>query len=215
MLRIFKPTPEKTIMKKIYIGTFAAFISAFSDVLLLYHPDLINKYENYLFLFEIDGVKNTWGWVLGMFLLPMLYLGYKGVKEIADERSKESLDKADWIVIFLISLGCVVHSVYHFLPMMHLTNPKVEEVEITTIKFIELLFVTCYIIFCTLISLQSLQKKNILLHNNRFFNPLFWMILVAVVFIITPKHGGYLAVSSFNMSIAFYFVGVLINRKKG
>lgn len=202
-------------MKKIYIGIFAALISALSDVWLLYHPDLMNKYENYTFLFEIDGVKNTWGWVLGMFFLPLLYLGYKGVKEIADERSKESLDKADWIVIFLISLGCVVHSVYHFLPMMHLTNAKVDEVEISTIKFIELQFVTCYIIFCTLVSLQSLKKKNILLHNNRFFNPLFWMILVAVVFIITPKYGGYLAVSSFNMSIAFYFIGVLVNRKKG
>jgi len=202
-------------MKKIYIGIFAALVSTVSDILLLYHPDLLNKYENYVFLFEIDGVRNTWGWILGMFFLPMLYLGYKGVKEISDETSKESLEKADWVVIFLISLGCVVHSVYHFLPMMHLHNPKVEVVEISTIKFVELMFVTCYIIFCTIITLQSIKKKNILLYNNRFFNPLFWMVLVAITFIISPQYGGYLAVSSFNMSIAFYFIGVLLNRKKG
>src|SRR5687767_10731638 len=107
-------------MKKLYIGIFAALVSAFSDVLLLYHPDIIGKYENYEFLMEIQDYHNGIGWLLGMFFLPLLYLGYKGIKEISDENSRLALERADWIVVFLIALGCVVHSSYHFLRLMHL-----------------------------------------------------------------------------------------------
>jgi hypothetical protein len=68
--------------------------------------------------------------------------------------------------------------------------------------------------FCTIITIQSFKKKNTLLYANRFFNPIIWMIFSFAVFFITPKYGGYLAVSSFNASIAFYFIGVAVNRKK-
>jgi hypothetical protein len=202
-------------MKKIYLGIIAALVSAISDILLLYHPNLISKYENYAFLFEIDKTENTIGWIIGMFFLPLLYLGYKGVKEVSDEDSKQALDGADWIVVFLIALGCVVHSIYHFLPFINAVNDVRTAMDLfTTAKLIEFLFVSCYLVFCTIVTLQSFKKKNQLLYANRFFNPLIWMILVAVIFVIMPKYGGYLAVSSFNMSIAFYFVGVLVNRRR-
>lgn len=201
-------------MKKIYIGISVAFLSAISDVLLLYHPNLVGRYENYQFLFEIDYISNTIGWMLGMICLPLLWLGYKGTKEIADEYSKEALEKSDWVVIFLIALGCVVHSVYHFVPLFHLQNNKLLPAEISTIKLIEIIFVAFYIMFCVIVSLQSLKVRNQLLYANRYFNPLFWMIFVVIVFAITPRYGGYLAVSAFNMSIGFYFVGILVNRKK-
>jgi hypothetical protein len=201
-------------MKKIYIGIMVAFISAISDVLLLYHPQLISKYEKYQFLFEINGYRNTLGWVLGMICLPLLWLGYKGTKEIADECSQQALEKTDWVVIFLISLGCVVHSVYHFTPLFHLETPTLSDMEISSIKLIELVFVAFYIMFCTIITLQSLRVKNILLYANRYFNPLFWMIFVVIITIITPRYGGYLAVSAFNLSIGFYFIGIVVNRKK-
>lgn len=201
-------------MKKIYIGILVAFVSAISDVLLLYHPQLIDKYENYQFLFEINGNANTVGWILGMVCLPLLYLGYKGVKEISDDESKASLEKSDWAVIFLIALGCVVHSVYHFVPLFHLQNKTLTTVEITSIKLIEIVFVAFYIMFCTIITMQSLKRRNLLLYANRHFNPLFWMAFAALVTVITPKIGAYLAVSAFNMSIGFYFIGMLVNRKK-
>ena len=201
-------------MKKIYIGIIVSIVCGISDVLLLYHPQLIQKYENYKFLFEIDVSRNMVGWLIGMICLPLLYIGYKGVKEIADEYSKEALERTDWVVIFLIALGCVVHSVYHFIPLFHLKNKILLPTEISTIKTIEMMFVTFYIIFCVIITIQSLKRKNILLYANRNFNPLFWMIFVVVVMLITPKYGGYLAVSAFNLSIGFYFVGVVVNRKK-
>jgi hypothetical protein len=201
-------------MKKIYIGIFGAVISAVSDVLLLYHPQLVSKYKNYEFLFEVDEIGNTMGWVLGMLGIPLLYLGYKGVKEIADEYSKTSLEKNDWVVVFLIALGCVVHSGYHFLPLFHILNPRVEQVEINSIKFLEVIFVSFYLMFCLIVTLQSLKVKNLLLYANRYFNPLFWMIFAAIVMAITPTYGGYLAVSAFNVSVGFYFVGILVNKKK-
>jgi hypothetical protein len=202
-------------MKKIHIGIVAAIASAISDILLLYHPNLISKYENYAFLFEIDKTENTIGWIIGMFFLPLLYVGYKGVKEISDEDSKQVLGRADWIVVFLIALGCVVHSIYHFLPFINSMNNVQTAMDLlTSTKLIEFLFVSCYLVFCTIVTLQSFKKKNQLLYANRFFNPLIWMILVAVIFVIMPKYGGYLAVSSFNMSIAFYFMGMLVNRRR-
>ncbi len=201
-------------MKKVYIGILAAFASAISDILLLYHPKLMEKYDNYQFLFEVNGNANTTGWVLGMICLPLLYLGYKGTKEIADGSSKQALDRTDWVVMFLIALGCVVHSVYHFIPLFHLEKKSLVVTEITSIKLVELVFVAFYLMFCMMVSIQSLKKKNTLLYANRFFNPLFWMILVAIVFAITPRYGGYLAVSAFNMSIGFYFVGIVLSGKK-
>jgi hypothetical protein len=201
-------------MKKIYIGIGGAVISAFSDVLLLYHPELITKYKNYQFLFEVDEIGNTIGWLLGLLGIPLLYLGYKGVKEIGDEYSRASLEKNDWVVVFLIALGCVVHSAYHFLPLFHLLNPRVEMVELNSIKLVEVLFVSFYLMFCLIVTLQSLKVKNVLLYANRYFNPLFWMIFVAIIMLITPTYGGYLAVSAFNVSVGFYFVGILVNRKK-
>lgn len=196
------------------MGLFAAIISAVSDVLLMYHPNLLEKYDNYAFLFEINSKNNLLGWLIGMIFLPLLYLGYKGVKEVADENSRRSLDRVDWIVVFLIALGCVVHSIYHFIPYVHGKTISAAMEIFGSTKFIELMFVSCYVIFCTIVTVQSMKKKNTLLFANRFFNPLFWMVFVAVVFMITPQYGGYLAVSSFNGSIAFYFVGMLVNRKK-
>lgn len=201
-------------MKKIYIGITVAFLSAISDVLLLYHPQLIEKYENYQFLFEVDPNSNMIGWMLGMICLPLLYLGYKGVKEIADEYSKDALEKSDWVVVFLIALGCVVHSVYYFVPLFHIQNKSLIQAEISSIKLIEIIFVAFYIMFCVIITLQSLKVKNLLLYANRYFNPLFWIIFVVIVFLITPRYGGYLAVSAFNMSIGFYFIGMVVNRKR-
>ena len=201
-------------MKKIYIGIIVSIVCAISDVLLLYHPELIKKYDNYQFLFEINPTSNTLGFVIGMLCLPLLYIGYKGVKEISDEYSKQALDRSDWVVLFVIALGCVVHSLYHFIPLFHLENKHLFILEVNQIKMVELLFVTFYIIFCTIITLQSLKVKNVLLYSNRYFNPLFWMVFVIIITVITPKYGGYLAVSAFNLSIGFYFVGILINKRK-
>jgi hypothetical protein len=201
-------------MKKIYIGTIGSILAAFSDMLLLYHPDLINKYENYQFIFEISENRNTIGWVLGLVCIPLMYIGYKGVKEISDEYSKTSLDKNDWVVVFLIAFGLVVHSVYRFIPAFHLQTKTIVPIEISTVKLVEVLFVSFYFMYCMIVTLQSLKVKNTLLYANRFFNPLFWMVFVVLIMIINQKIGGYFAVSSFNMSITFYFVGILINRKK-
>lgn len=201
-------------MKKLYIGIIASLVSAFSDILLLYHPNLIGKYENYQFIFEIPGINNSLGWVLGIIFIPLMYIGYKGVKEISDEYSRASLNRNDWVVVFLISFGLVVHSIYHFIPVFHLQNKTLQPTEISTIKLIEILFVTIYFMFGIIVTLQSLKVKNTLLYSNRFFNPFFWMLFVAVVMLINQQIGGYFAVSSFNMSMSFYFIGILINRKK-
>ncbi len=201
-------------MKKIYIGIIGSIIAAISDILLLYHPQLISNYDNYVFLFEIDSTRNTIGWLIGMIGIPLLYLGYKGVKEISDEYSKASLERNDWVVVFLIALGCVVHSIYHFVPLFHIANKTLLPVEVTSIKLVEVLFVAFYMMFGLIISMQSLKVKNVLLYANRYFNPLFWMIFVVIVTLVNQKYGGYLTVSAFNVSIGFYFIGVLINRKK-
>lgn len=200
--------------KKIFVGIIGSIIAAISDILLLYHPALISKYENYQFIFEIDGTRNTVGWILGLVCIPLMYLGYKGVKEISDEYSKSSLDKNDWVVVFLISFGLVVHSVYHFIPLFHLQNKTLVPIEISTIKLVEVLFASFYFMYCIIVTLQSLKVKNTLLYANRFFNPLFWMIFVVLIMLVNQKIGGYFAVSSFNASITFYFIGILINRKK-
>lgn len=200
-------------MKKIYFGIVAAIISAVSDILLLYHPQLISKYDHYTFLFEIDRMNNTLGWVMGMIFLPALYIGYKGVKSIADENSRKVLDKNDWLVVFLIASGCVVHSVYHFFPIMHMTNPVVDDTEIRSVKLIEIIFVSFYLLFCGIITIQSFNKKNNLLYKNRFFNPLIWIVFSTIVFAITPQFGGYLIVSAFNLSIGFYFGGMIMCKK--
>jgi hypothetical protein len=205
---------NNVMSRKLYIGIFAAIISAISDILLMYHPNLVEKYDHYAFLFEVNSRSNLFGWLLGMIFLPLLYLGYKGMKEISDEESRKSLDRVDWIVVFLIAIGCVVHSIYHFIPHVLAKTISIGMEIYSSAKFVELMFVSCYLMFCTIVTLQSFKKKNKLLFANRFFNPLFWMIIVAIVFAITPKYGGYLVVSSFNCSIAFYFIGVLINRKK-
>ncbi len=199
---------------KIYIGIIGSILAAISDILLLYHPDLINKYDKYQFIFEIPEINNTIGWVIGLICIPLMYIGYKGVKEISDESSKSSLDKNDWVVVFLISFGLVVHSVYRFIPAFHPLNKTLVPNEVSTIKLIEMLFVSFYLMYCTIVTMQSLKVKNTLLYANRFFNPLFWMILVVVMMLINQKIGGYFAVSSFNMSMTFYFIGILINRKK-
>ena len=149
-----------------------------------------------------------------MICIPLLWLGYKGAREMADEYSEKALEKSDWVVIFLIALGCVVHSVYHFVPLFHIHYRGLMQIEISSIKLIEIIFVAFYIMFCVIITIQSLRVKNVLLHANRFFNPLLWMVFVVIVFIITPKYGGFLAVSAFNMSIGFYFIGISVNRKK-
>jgi hypothetical protein len=201
-------------MKKLYIGLFAAIVSSVSDVLLMYHPNLVEKYDHYVFLFEVNGRSNLFGWILGMIFLPMLYIGYKGIKEVADESSQKALSKADWIVVFLISLGCVVHSIYHFIPYVHAKTITTGMEIFSSAKFVELMFVSSFTMFCTIVTIQSFKKTNQLLYANRFFNPLFWMVFAFLLFFITPKYGGYLAVSSFNGSIVFYFVGVLVNRKK-
>lgn len=201
-------------MKKIYLGIIVAIICAVSDILLLYHPALLSTYHNYRFLFEINGINNTIGWLLGMLFLPALYIGYSGVKEIADESSKKILNNINWVVVFLIASGCVVHSAYHFLPLMHLTNPVIDEIEIRSIKLIEIIFVSFYLMFCILITFHSFKSKNRILYKNRFFNPLVWILISTIIFMISPKFGGYLIVSAFNLSIGFYFAGVVLQRNK-
>lgn len=202
-------------MNKIYAGLIIALICAFSDALLLYHPKLWELYEGYAFLFKIDGIYNTIGWLTGIVCLPLLFIGYKGVKEVADEHSARALSKSEPMVVMLIAMGGVVHSVYHFVPLFHLTQPKqLIDVEINTIKCVEVIFVAVYTVFVVNIGLQSLKVKNVLLYANRYFNPLFWMILCLLAAALIPNYGMLMMVSGFNMSIAFYFTGIIIQQKK-
>lgn len=201
-------------MKKIYIGILGSIICAVSDVLLLYHPNLLQKYDGYQFLFDINLAYNRIGWMIGMIFIPLLYIGYKGVNEIGDVDSKKAMHKSDWVIIFLISLGCVVHSVYHFVPLFHNDKQLLTLIEINTIKLIEIMFVITYLLYCGIITVQSTNKKNKLLYANRFFNPLIWILLSAIITLANPQYGAYFAVSAFNVSIGFYFIGILINKKK-
>jgi hypothetical protein len=147
-----------------------------------------------------------------MACIPLLYLGYKGVTEIGDKASRTAMEKAEWIVIFLISFGCVVHSMYYFVRLFH-SDSQLDQGDIISIKLIESLFTLWYIIYCLIITIQSLKKQNKLLYANRFFNPLIWIFLVVIITIINQKYGTYLAVSAFNLSIGFYFSGILLNKK--
>lgn len=201
-------------MAKLRLGILISIICGISDVLLLYHPDLRNKYEDYSFLFEINPDLNMMGWLLGMIFLPLLFIGYKGVIEIADENSAKALKSNQWMVIFLISLGCVVHSVYHFIPLFHKGNILVNSKEMLSIKLAELFFVSFYLIFCLTILLQSFKRKNTLLFSTRYFNPMGWMIITVIIFLMSPTYGGYLMVSGFNLSIGYYFATVLMRQQK-
>lgn len=201
-------------MKKIYLGIIVAFICGISDVLLLYHPTLIDSYSTYDFLFQINPIFNLSGWLLGMVCLPMLFIGYQGAIEIADENSKKPLQSNQWMVIFLIATGCVVHSVYHFIPTLANPIEKLSNTQLISIKLIELIFVMFYIMFGITIFMQSLKKKNTLLFANRFFHPFIWMVISTVTFMVIPVYGGSLMVSAFNLSIGFYFIGMSLTSKK-
>ena len=117
-------------MRKIYIGIIGSILCAVSDILLLYHPHLIQNYDGYQFLFEISPKANKAGWLIGMICIPLLYLGYKGVKEIGDDCTRKVMGISDWVIVFLISLGCVVHSVYHFIPLFHQDQKILTSMEI-------------------------------------------------------------------------------------
>lgn len=194
-------------MTKLIIGFFIAILCGFSDYLLMYHEDFFNLLDNYQYIQKIPSLRNMIGCILGVSLIPFLYIGYWGMIEIADVNSKKKLRKLKPFVLTMILFGTLVHACYYWIHGF-----EIGKIQLFAIKGIETIFVIHYLFFILYLGFQSFKIENTFLYKLRYFNPIIYMV-GCITLCWIPKVGIIFLVSGFNISIAYIFLGSMIAKK--
>ncbi len=195
------------------LGAFAAILGCVADYLLLYHPSGNYHTGDYAFLSQIPLERIGKGHYLGLLAIPFEMLGL-GVVLHSFKMKPWAQTLAYTILGFIMAVGVAYHGMIFFVARsLQTEGPSSLPLIKNYFEPFGLILGVVFVILTAFFIYGIIKNKSTLPKQVIYCNPAFIYLIIIAIYFLFPPLGNYLMVMGFNLSIALFFLGILILKK--